>query len=81
MSEVTPISSANGSFLCTLSLFRMPDGSIRTVVDDMPNHVIEAEPTITARFFRVADWSFQGALDLMRQGVRFCEEHRAENEP
>lgn len=75
--NVVALNSAQGSFLCGLSLFRLPDGSIRAILDDMPAHVIEAEATITRRFFKAAEWSVEGALDLMRQGLRFDEETRS----
>lgn len=74
--QVTELRSAGGSYLCTVAYYRMPDGTIRASLQDMPAHVIEAEPTITARFFAAAQWSLSGMLDLMRQGVRFDEEHR-----
>lgn len=74
--NIEPIQAGEGSYLCSISLYRRPDGSIRAALHDMPAHVVEAEPTITARFFRAAGWCLDGMLDLMRQGVRFDEEHR-----
>lgn len=75
--RVVPLQSAEGSLLCTVSYYRMADGSIRASLDDMPGHVIEAESTITQRFWNAAQWTLPGMLDLMRQGLRFDDEHRA----
>lgn len=77
MVSVVPLQAAQGSYLFSASYYRMPDGSIRAALDDMPVHVIEGEDTIATRFFRAAAWSVEGALDLMRQGCRFDEETRA----
>lgn len=79
--SVVPLQSGQGSYLCSLSLYRMSDGSIRVALEDMPSHVIEADATIAARFFRAAEWCLEGVLDLMRQGVRFDEETRSLAEP
>lgn len=78
--QPTPLNAARGSYLCTVSYFRRADGSIAAALDAVPVHVIEAEPTISARFFKAAQWSLAGMLDLMRQGVRFDDETRAAND-
>ena len=75
--SVISLRKALGSHLCTVSLYRAPDGKIVAVLDDMPVHVIEGESAITARFFKAATWCSSAALDLMRQGLRFDEENRA----
>lgn len=74
--SVVSLEADKGSFLCSVDLYRAPDGAIRATLREMPAHVIEAEPTITARFFAAAQWCISGSLDLMRQGVRFEEETR-----
>jgi hypothetical protein len=71
MGEVVSLAAAEGSLLVTVSMWRMPDGSVRAVIDDMPTHVIEVEPTISARFVKAAVWTCEGACDLLRQGSRF----------
>lgn len=71
MADVVALRAAEGSLLATVSLFRMPDGSIRAVLDGMPVHVIEDRSTITARFVDAGFWCLQGGLDLMQQAVRF----------
>lgn len=77
MSDPIPLSAATGSFLARVDFYREPDGTIRASLAQMPDHVIEGEETITARFFKLGDWCLRGGLDFMRQGVRFCEDHRA----
>ena len=73
---VTPMRKALGSHLCTVSLYRAPTGEIVATLDDRPIHVIEAQDTITQRFFKVAQWCVSASMDFMRQGVRFDDETR-----
>lgn len=73
MPEVIPLKTEQGSFLATLSLYRMPDGTIRASLREMPVHVIESEETIPARFYRLAKWTFLASRDLLRQGRSFEE--------
>lgn len=75
--NVTALHSSTGSFLCTVSFYRKPDGEIAAVLEEMPDHVIETKQTITERFFAAASWCANGSLDLMRQGVKFDEETRS----
>ena len=77
MADAVPLLAGQGSYLCTVSFYRRADGEITATLDVMPTHVIDGEETITARFFKAASWCFTGALDLMRQGLRFDEETRA----
>lgn len=76
MSEgnVVPLNAASGSFLATVSLYRMPDGSIRAALDDMPSHVIEAKETISARFTEAARWMLEASVDFLRQAAHFDPE-------
>lgn len=71
MGNVTPFNAPSGSFLCSMSLYRMPDGSIRCVLDDMPAHVIEARETISKRFADAAGWAIDASADLLRQACKF----------
>jgi hypothetical protein len=77
MADVVQIGSAQGSYLMTVAYYRLPNGEINAVIEDMPASVIESEATISARFTRAAIWTLDGMLSLMRQGVRFDEETRA----
>jgi hypothetical protein len=77
MSEPIKLRAAVGSYLGAVHFYRCPDGTINAVLVDMPSHVIERDDTICKRFFRAADWCMHGASDLMQQGLRFDEEHRA----
>lgn len=76
--KVVNLNAGVGSFLASVSLFRMPDGSIRAVLDDMPVHVIEGEPTISRRFELAGFWLLKGACDLLRQSNQFDPSTRAE---
>lgn len=80
MGDVLKMSPPEGSYLATITVFRMPDGSTRAVLEDMASDQIEVVPTITERFFKVASWCMSAAPDLMRQGLRFDEETRALND-
>lgn len=80
MPEVHHIGEGQGSFLATITLRRRADGVITATLQDMPDHEIDNEPTITARFIKAAAWAQEGALDLMRQAIRFCENTRASND-
>lgn len=80
MPEVHHIGQGHGSFLATITLRRRADGVITATLEDMPDQEIDNEPTITARFIKIAAWAQEGALDLMRQAIRFCEETRAAND-
>lgn len=77
---VVSLGSGNGSHLMTIAYYRLADGSINAVLEEMPVHVIERHPTISMRFAMAAQWSVEGALSLMRQCVRFDDETRAANE-
>lgn len=78
--NVTPIRPSEGSYLANVSFYRMPDGDVRAVLEDMASHQIEQLPSITERFFKVSGWAIKGAMDLLRQGLRFDEETRALND-
>ena len=77
---VVSLGSASGSYLMTVELYRLPDGEIHAVLQDMPVPVVESEATITARFAKAAAWMMEGSLSFMRQAVRFDDETRAANE-
>jgi hypothetical protein len=74
--NLVQLNVAQGSFLATISLYRMPDESIRAALEDMPPHVIESKDTITARFTLAAAWMGEAACDLLRQANRFDPENR-----
>lgn len=74
MGNVVPLNVAEGSLLATVSMWRMPDGSVRAVLDHMPVHVIEREKTISARFLSASMWTVEAAGDLLRQANRFDPE-------
>jgi hypothetical protein len=78
--KIVPLRSQSGSFLARVDLYREPTGKINAVLVDMPPHAIEAEKTITARFFKLGDWMMQGALSFMSQGIPFDDETRAAND-
>lgn len=81
MSEnVIPMRAATGSELATITLFRMPDGSIRAQLCDMPTHVIESEETISARFTSAAGWLIEASADFLRQACHFDPESQ-EDQP
>lgn len=80
MSEPIPIGAGSGSFLARIDLHRHPDGRVSACLVEMPNHVIEHQPTITKRFFLLSEWCLKASLDFMRQGVRFDEETWAAND-
>lgn len=69
--NVVQLQSGQGSFLASVSLFKMPDGSVRGVLDDMPDHVIEDQETIAARLRDVATWCILSATSFERQAAEF----------
>ena len=71
--NVVALVGGQGSHLATVSLYRMPDGSVRAALEDMPTHAIEARDTIAERFNAVAEWVEAGADDLRCQALRFEE--------
>ena len=77
MAEIVTIGAGRGSYLATIEFYRLPSGEISAVLRDMAHDQIEQEPSVSARFTKLASWCLHGVLDLMRQGLRFDEEHRA----
>lgn len=73
MSDLFHLQQPLGSYLGRVDFYRRPDGTVAARIIDMPDHVIEAEETIAARFGKAANWLREGSVDLLRQGVQFEE--------
>jgi len=69
--NVVPLLVSQGSYLATVALYRMPDGSIRGELTDMPAPVIEGKDTISDRFVALSEWCLVAAIDFQRQGEAF----------
>lgn len=74
MSEPIPLAAAKGSYLATVSFWRMPDGEIRAALEDMPTHVIEDRASIQARFVNLSELCMSAAQSFLQQAVAFDPE-------
>jgi len=62
-----------GSYLGTVTLSRLPDGTIYAGLTDMAAWQIESRETIADRFEQLADWMRAGADSFVAQGQSFTE--------
>lgn len=63
-----------GSFIASIDFYRLPDGSIRAELRDMPNWLIEAHDTVSDRFNYLADEVAKAPENLRAQGSAFDEQ-------
>jgi hypothetical protein len=62
------------SFLCSIRLYRRPDGSIKAAVWEMDGDLVETTgDNVASRLSIIADWAAQGAADLSSQAQTFVE--------
>lgn len=61
-----------GSLLCSIQIYRRPDGLIRSQLAEMlPGHIEGSGDTIEQRFLVVADWCDAAAASFRRQAKCF----------
>lgn len=75
--NVVAMQTRAGSYLGTVSLWRMPDGTIRGQLEDMPKHVIEDRAEISARFLQLSNWCLEACQSFLRQASRFDPENHS----
>jgi hypothetical protein len=76
MSEVVSLfeGEPEPSFLCSVRLYRRPDGSIKAAVWEMDGDLVETTgDDVASRLGIIADWAAQGAADLALQAKSFQE--------
>jgi len=74
VSNVVPLSEHRpGSYLGTVSFYRMPDGQIAVALREMAVWQIEAKDTIPERFREMIDWMQRGVASLEEQALAFEE--------
>lgn len=74
MVDPTPIGGdPRGSFLASVDLYRMPDGTVRLELRDMAASQIESMTHVRQRFFRLAAWLIEGSSSALDQGTAFDE--------
>ncbi|WP_022684574.1 hypothetical protein [Sphingobium bisphenolivorans] len=63
-----------GTLLCNVALIRRPDGTIATLLGEMPSRLIETTgEDVASRVEIIAGWMKEGAADMARQAEHWAE--------
>lgn len=75
MNDPIRIPEAPGSFLCSIQLWRRPDGSTRSVLTTMNPELIETTGVdLPTRVKIISGWLTAGAVDMEKQAKQWAKE-------